>query len=183
MCYFGGSLLQAIQFPARAFLIKTPTTFKYFFMKQHTKLTTRLITLTVFFFVFFHYNSLAQKSATELVKEAKKEIENLTPEKAKEELAKGDAVLLDIREAEELKQGKIAGAIHAPRGMLEFYADSSLPYYKPEFKKNQRIILYCASSGRSALAVQTLKNMGYTNVAHIDGGLKAWKAAGLPMAE
>lgn len=64
--------------------------------------------------------------------------------------------------------------------MLEFYADPSLPYHKPEFDKNKRIILYCASGGRSALAVQTLKEMGYTNVAHIDGGFKAWQAASLP---
>jgi rhodanese-related sulfurtransferase len=63
--------------------------------------------------------------------------------------------------------------------MLEFYADASLSYYKPEFNKEKRIILYCASSGRSALAVKTLKEMGYTNVAHIDGGLKAREAAGL----
>lgn len=152
-------------------------------MKQHPISVSRLIPATIFLFVFFQFDSLAQKSATDLVKEAKKDIENLSPEKASEELAKGNVVLVDIREAEELQQGKIAGAIQAPRGMLEFYADPSLPYYKPEFKKEQRIILYCASSGRSALAVQTLKNMGYKNVAHIEGGLKAWKAAGLPLAK
>lgn len=123
---------------------------------------------------------MAQKSATDLVKQAKSEIENLTPEKASQELSAGDIVLIDVREAEELKQGSIPGAINAPRGMLEFYADPSLPYHKPEFDKNKRIILYCASGGRSALAVQTLKEMGYTNVAHIDGGFKAWQAASLP---
>ncbi|HEU5053050.1 MAG TPA: rhodanese-like domain-containing protein [Hanamia sp.] len=122
------------------------------------------------------------KSAVELVKEAKQQIENLSPEQVKEEISKNNAILIDIRESEELYQnGKIEGALHAPRGMLEFYADSSLPYHKPEFDKNKRLILQCASGGRSALAVKTLKEMGYENVAHLDGGLKAWNEAGLPV--
>jgi|SRR5690242_4549969 len=124
------------------------------------------------------------KSAVELVKEAKQQIENLTPEQVKEEISKNNAILIDIRESEELNQnGKIEGALHAPRGMLEFYADSSLPYHKPEFDKNKRLILQCASGGRSALAVKTLKEMGYENVAHLDGGLKAWNEAGLPVTK
>jgi rhodanese-related sulfurtransferase len=101
-----------------------------------------------------------------------------------DEIEKGNVILIDIREPDELlKSGKIKGAVNAPRGMLEFYADASLPYHKPEFDKEKRLILYCASSGRSALAVKTLKEMGYTNVAHIDGGFKAWKEAGLPATE
>jgi rhodanese-related sulfurtransferase len=124
---------------------------------------------------------MTQKSAADFVKEAKQEIENLTPLQVKEELSKTGTVLIDIREHEELTQnGKIAGSVHAPRGMIEFYADPSLPYHKPEFDKGNRIILQCASGGRSALATKTLKQMGYTNVAHLDGGLKAWKEAGLP---
>lgn len=129
-----------------------------------------------------HCQSIAQ-SAVDLVKQAKGEIENLTLEKANQELSNGNVVLIDVRETEEFSQGKIAGAVHAPRGMLEFYADPSLPYYKPEFIKEKRIILYCASGGRSALAVQTLKRMGYDNVAHIDGGFKAWQSAGLPVTK
>lgn len=125
---------------------------------------------------------MAGKSATDLVKEAKQQIENLSPDQVKEELSKGKATLIDIRESEELKQnGRIEGATHAPRGMLEFYADESLPYHRPEFDKNKRIILHCASGGRSALAAATLKSMGYTNVAHMDGGLKAWKESGKPV--
>ena len=121
------------------------------------------------------------KSATDLVKEAKAHIENLTPAQVQQEVAAGNATLVDIRDGEELKQnGKIAGSVHASRGMLEFYADPTLPYHKPEFKKDKRIILHCASGGRSALAASTLKEMGYENVAHMDGGLKAWKEAGLP---
>ncbi|MGJ7029792.1 rhodanese-like domain-containing protein [Niabella hirudinis] len=119
------------------------------------------------------------KSAMDLVKEAKQQIENLTPEQVQEELLSGNAVLIDIRESGELEQnGRIGGSVHAPRGMLEFYADATLPYHKPEFDKSKRIILHCASGGRSALAVQTLKTMGYDHVAHLDGGLKAWKDAG-----
>ncbi len=122
---------------------------------------------------------MTQKSTLDLVKEAKEQIENLTPEQVKGELSSGDVVVIDIRESEELAQnGKIAGSVHAPRGMLEFYADASLPYHKPEFDKEKRIILHCASGGRSALAAKTLKEMGYDNVAHLDGGLKAWKEAG-----
>lgn len=122
------------------------------------------------------------KSATDLVKEAKQDIENLSPDQVSDELSKGNVSLIDLRENEELTQnGKIAGAVHAPRGMLEFYADPSLPYYKPAFDKSKRIILYCASSGRSALGVTTLKQMGYENVAHLDGGIKAWKEAGKPV--
>lgn len=127
---------------------------------------------------------MAQKSATEMVKAAKQEIENLLPEQAHAEIAKGNVIVIDIREPEEVKQnGKISGSINAPRGMLEFYADSSLPYHKPQFNKEKRIILYCASSGRSALGAKTLREMGYDNVAHIDGGINAWKVSGLPVVE
>jgi rhodanese-related sulfurtransferase len=122
---------------------------------------------------------MASKSAIDFVKEAKQQIENLTPQQVKEELSKGNVNLIDIRESEELQNGKIPGAVNAPRGMLEFYADSSLPYYRPEFDKNKRIILHCASGGRSALAVKTLQEMGYENIAHLDGGLKAWVEAGM----
>ncbi|MBN8878309.1 MAG: rhodanese-like domain-containing protein [Sphingobacteriales bacterium] len=125
---------------------------------------------------------MSAKSAMDLVKEAKQQIENLTPAQVKEEINNGKAQLIDIREAEELTvTGKIPGSTHAPRGMLEFYADASLPYHKPEFDKNKRIILHCASGGRSALAAKTLKEMGYENVAHMDGGIKAWKEAGMPV--
>ena len=127
---------------------------------------------------------MTNKSATDLVKEAKQQIENLSPDQVNEELSNGNVTLIDLRESEELKQnGRIAGSIHAPRGMLEFYADPSLPYHKPEFDKNKRIILHCASGGRSALAAATLKQMGYENIAHLDGGFKAWKDSGKPNVE
>ena len=126
---------------------------------------------------------IATKSAMDLVRQAKSEIENLTPEEANEERLTGTVAMIDVREADELQQGYIPGAINAPRGMIEFYADPSLPYYKPAFTKDKRLILYCASGGRSALTAQTLEEMGYNNVSHIDGGFKAWQAANLPVSK
>ncbi|MBS1928150.1 MAG: rhodanese-like domain-containing protein [Chitinophagaceae bacterium] len=126
---------------------------------------------------------MAHQSATEMVKEAKQGIVNLTAQEVKQEMENGNVSIIDIREADELLQsGKIEGAVHAPRGMIEFYADETLPYHKPEFDKSKKIILHCASGGRSALAVQTLKQMGFTNIAHLDGGIKAWKEAGFPVS-
>ena len=123
-------------------------------------------------------------TAATLVADAKTRIENLSPEQVLAELAGGGAVLIDIREADERSaSGTIAGAIHAPRGMLEFYADPTGPYYRPEFHPDRRIILHCASGGRSALAAASLQEMGYRNMAHLDGGLKLWKEQGLPVEQ
>ncbi|QHL86877.1 rhodanese-like domain-containing protein [Nibribacter ruber] len=127
---------------------------------------------------------MENRTASDLVTEAKKNVENLSPDQVERELAQGNATLIDIRESEELKEsGKIAGSTHAPRGMLEFLADDTTPYHKPEFDRKKRLILHCAGGGRSALAATTLKQMGYTNVAHLDGGLKAWKEAGKPLEQ
>ncbi len=120
-------------------------------------------------------------SAAQMVASAKAHIDNLSPDEVAAELKTGSVTLVDIREAEErLERGHLPGAIHAPRGMLEFYADPTSPYYLPVFDPNARVILMCASGGRSALATETLLRMGYRNVAHLDGGLKAWIAQGLP---
>lgn len=121
------------------------------------------------------------KGAMDLVGEAKRNVENLTPEQVAAELAGGDALLVDVREPQEREAAAIPGSISAPRGMLEFYADPSLPYHKGELDPGRRIILHCASGGRSALGAATLKEMGYTNVAHLDGGIKAWQEAGQPV--
>lgn len=120
------------------------------------------------------------KTAAQLVQEAKLGIENLTPDQVEAEMASGSVTLVDIRDAPELSGGTIPGAVHASRGMLEFYADPSSPYHKPELKPDGRVILHCASGGRSALAARTLRELGYSNVAHLDGGFKAWQAAGKP---
>jgi|SRR5688572_5082858 len=119
------------------------------------------------------------RTAAQLVAEAKQRVENLTPEQVSAEIRDVQPLLIDLREPNECAQtGTIAGAIQAPRGMLEFYADPSSPYHRPELDPSRRVILYCASGGRSALAADVLKSMGYTNVAHLDGGLRAWQAAG-----
>lgn len=117
----------------------------------------------------------------ELVTRAKAQIENLTPEEVDQERSEG-AVLVDLREPAELRaDGQIPGAVHAPRGMLEFYADPSSPYHRAEFDPTRRTILYCASGGRSALAAIALSGLGYTDVAHLDGGMKAWRSDGRPV--
>lgn len=120
------------------------------------------------------------KGAMDFVTEAKKNVENLTPDQVAAELEGGNALLVDVREPQEREAAAIPGSIGAPRGMLEFYADPSPPYHKEEFDPERRIILHCASGGRSALGASTLKEMGYKNVAHLDGGIKAWQEAGHP---
>lgn len=122
------------------------------------------------------------KSITEMVGEARERVENLTPEQAAAET--DEALVVDVRESWERELGgAIPGAVHAPRGMLEFQADPESPYHTEGFDPNRRTILYCASGGRSALAADTLQQIGYTNVAHIDGGFTAWKEQGRPTEE
>ena len=122
------------------------------------------------------------KTASQLVAEAKARIRNLTVEQVASQIETGNVVLVDLREPGELaEQGAIADAVHAPRGMLEFYADPSSPSHRSELDPSARTILYCASGGRSALACDVLRQLGYAEVAHLDGGLKAWKAAGRPV--
>lgn len=122
------------------------------------------------------------KTAAELVAEAKGRVENLSVEQVAAEIASGDAVLVDLREPEELTaSGKIPGSVHVPRGMLEFRADPTSAYHQEPFDPSRRVILHCASGGRSALAAATLRDMGYSSVAHLDGGITAWKEAGQPI--
>lgn len=119
-------------------------------------------------------------TVVELVTRAKSQIENLAPDQVAQEVAEG-AVLVDLREPAELQEdGTIEHAVHAPRGMLEFYADPSSPYHRAEFDPGRRTILFCASGGRSALAAVALAALGYRDVAHLDGGLKAWRGDGHP---
>lgn len=120
------------------------------------------------------------KSAAELVAEAKQRVENLTPDDVEREMAAG-AVVVDLRESEELAGGRIPGAVHVSRGMLEFRADPTSPYHDAALDPSARVILHCAAGGRSALAAVTLKEMGYDNVAHLDGGFGAWQGAGKPV--
>lgn len=124
---------------------------------------------------------MTAKTSAQLVQEARASIDNLTPDQVEAEMASDNVTMVDVRDAPELANGTIPGAVHASRGMLEFYADPSSPYYKPELKPDSRVILHCASGGRSALAAHTLRELGYKNVAHLDGGFKAWQAAGKPV--
>ncbi len=124
------------------------------------------------------------KTAAEMVAEAKGRVENLTPEQVAAEVEGGGVTLIDIREDDErVQNGAIPNAVRAPRGMLEFWADPTSPYHREEFDPARRTILYCASGGRSALAANTLQKMGYENVAHLDGGIKAWKESNHPVEE
>ncbi len=124
------------------------------------------------------------KKAWDLVDEAKQNIENLSPEQVKAELDAGTATVVDIRDFRELYlKGKVPGAFHADRGMLEFWIDPASQYYRDVFKPEQRYILYCAGGGRSALAAKTMKDMGYTDVAHLEPGFGGWVEAGLPVQD
>jgi rhodanese-related sulfurtransferase len=123
-------------------------------------------------------------SASQIVAEARKNIPEITVAQTREELDQGQAsLLLDVREPAEWEKGHIPGALLAPRGMLEWYADPTTPYAKPELttKRDARIIIACASGGRSMLAVQTLKKMGYTDVVSIAGGFNEWSKQGFPI--
>ena len=124
---------------------------------------------------------MTTQTAAGLVAAAKTRIENLTPDEVERELANG-ALLVDIREPEErIANGAIEGNVHAARGMLEFYADPTSAYHREEFDPEKRVILYCASGGRSALAVEALQALGYRNIAHLDTGIKGWVEAGKPV--
>ncbi|MBS0394542.1 MAG: rhodanese-like domain-containing protein [Proteobacteria bacterium] len=121
------------------------------------------------------------KGANALVTEAKATVENLTPAQVAQEIARPGTVVVDLREREELvRDGAIEGAVHVPRGLLEFVADPGHPYHNERLDPDARVILHCASGGRSALAAVTLKAMGYRSVAHLDGGFTAWKVQGHP---
>jgi rhodanese-related sulfurtransferase len=120
----------------------------------------------------------------ELIQEAMSEIETLPMEKAQELLADPNVVFVDIRDIRELeREGMIPNALHAPRGMLEFWVDPDSPYFKPVFGEGKRLVLYCASAWRSALATQTLQRMGVPNICHLEGGFSAWKKAQLPTVD
>ena len=117
-----------------------------------------------------------------LVDAAEKEIETVSTEDAIKLVGKSDVVLVDIRDIRELhRDGKIPGAVHAPRGMLEFWIDPGSPYHKPVFAQDKKYVFFCAGGLRSALAAQMAQRMGMKPVAHVGGGFSAWKKAGGPV--
>lgn len=122
---------------------------------------------------------MAIKTAKDLVAEAGREIESLSGEEAVKLVGHPNVVFVDVREAEELqKTGKLQGAVHVPRGFLEFQADPTSPSHKPELGGAKKLVLYCGSGARSALGAKALKGMGITNVAHVAGGFPALQQAG-----
>ncbi len=121
-------------------------------------------------------------TAAELVAKANATIDILTPQQAQEELMGGNPVLLDVREPVEWEH-HIEGAVQVPRGLLEFVADPASPKHRPELDPARRVIVYCNSGSRAALAAATLKSLGFGNVANMKGGFTAWKDAGLPTTE
>lgn len=117
-----------------------------------------------------------------LCEAAEREIETIPPEQAVKLAGRDDVVLVDIRDIRELQRdGRVPGAVHCPRGMLEFWIDPGSPYHKPVFNQDKKYVFFCAGGLRSALATQTAQRMGLKPVAHIGGGFGAWKKAGGPV--
>ena len=120
----------------------------------------------------------------ELLDEANARITSWSAEEAKTMLDDPETVFVDIRDVRELgRAGTIPDAVHAPRGMLEFWVDPESPYHKPVFSSGKRFVFFCASGWRSALATAALQDMGLGPVGHISGGFTAWKEAGGPVTE
>jgi len=120
------------------------------------------------------------KSSQTLVEEAQKNIETLSPNEVKELYDKREITLIDVRDIRELwKEGTIENSKHIPRGMLEFWLDPESSYFKSNKIKNiNKMVLFCALGWRSALATKSLVDMGFKNVAHVDGGFDALKKSG-----
>ena len=118
-----------------------------------------------------------RRSFQELLAEAEEQVEALDASEAERQIAAGDLVPVDLRDVRELqREGKIPGALHVPRGMLEFWVDPESPYHRADLTSAPRVLLYCASGWRSALAAKTLLDMGATEgVYHLAGGFTAWQ--------
>ena len=111
-----------------------------------------------------------------LVERAEAEVQSLTPQEVDDRINKAGVVLVDLRDVRELKrEGRIPGAMHVPRGMLEFWIDPECPYYKDFFDDAEEIIFYCNLGWRSALATKTAQDMGLRQVRHMAGGFEQWK--------
>ena len=125
------------------------------------------------------------KSSQTLVEEALKKIETLNTSEVKDLIEKKEITLIDVRDIREIwKEGTIADAKHIPRGMLEFWLDPESSYYKDrKIGKIKNMVLFCALGMRSALATKTLKDMGFKNVSHVEGGFDALKKAGLEIVD
>jgi rhodanese-related sulfurtransferase len=122
------------------------------------------------------------KGYRQLVDEAMAQVKTYSVDQTRARLGDPAMQIVDIRDIRELGEGTIVGALHAPRGMLEFWVDPASPYHKPVFADELReYVLFCGAGWRSALAAKSLQDMGMTNVAHIDGGWAEWTRAAAPI--
>lgn len=125
-----------------------------------------------------------KKTVKQMVEEANSRIETLSVQQAKDLLGNEGVTFVDLRDVRELERdGVVPGAVHAPRGMLEFWVDPESPYHKEVFANGNKFVFFCAAGWRSALATDTVRSMGLENVAHIEGGFGAWRDAGGPVEE
>jgi rhodanese-related sulfurtransferase len=124
-------------------------------------------------------------SVETLVKRANERVETLSPQQSIELGSGQNAVLVDIRDIRELQRdGRIVDSVHAPRGMLEFWFDPQCEYHRNVFDQpDKKFILFCAAGWRSALAAKSLMEMGFGNIAHVDGGFGAMKDAGATLVD
>ncbi len=117
-----------------------------------------------------------------MMAKASRAVTTLTPKEAMTLAGRDDVVFIDLRDPRELeREGRMPGAVHCPRGMLEFWIDPESPYAKPVFQEDKRFVFFCAGGWRSALAAETAQNMGLAKVAHVGEGFKGWKDAGGPV--
>jgi len=117
-------------------------------------------------------------SVKQMMEAANSAVPRITPEEAKQMIAKGNALVVDVRDGPEVvKSGRVEGSVNVSRGMLEFRADPESPYHDKSFSRDKAVIVYCASGGRSALAGKALKDLGYEDVYNL-GAFKDWVAAG-----
>src|ERR1043166_3009467 len=117
-----------------------------------------------------------------LLEAAEREIETLSVDEARKLHGRGDVTFVDLRDPREReREGKLPGAFHCTRGMLEFWIDPASPYHKPQFAEDKKFVFFCAGGWRSALAAQTAQQMGLKPVAHIEGGFGEWKKSGAPV--
>jgi rhodanese-related sulfurtransferase len=117
-------------------------------------------------------------SVKEMLEAANAAVPRVTPAQARDMMAKGDTLVVDVRDTPEVQtSGKVAGAVHVSRGMLEFRADPASPYHDKNFATDKTVLVYCASGGRSALAGKTLKDLGYERVYNL-GAFKDWAESG-----
>ncbi|MHB8646441.1 MAG: rhodanese-like domain-containing protein [Thermomicrobiales bacterium] len=124
------------------------------------------------------------KTFRQMVADARGEVGVMSPQDAKRAIDKGGATVIDVREPDEVAEsGTVPGARNIPRGVLEIKADTELPMKDPQLQdRNQKMLIVCGAGGQAALAAKSLKDMGFTDVSIIDGGVKGWKDAGYETA-